>query len=231
VLKGHSRTLAQTTCLYAPIVTTDLAALERAVLAQAPPSAVVVGASVSPDGKYGAALTPLPTASDYLMDDVLVRSRDGWESYTGGSGGGISWTTLHETDDVGVLRCGGEAPPGATVAWIRYEDAEHRVPVRHGHVLRCLEHGRPRGSAAPSLRLGQCAPRLTFPNTAPAEGSWSCIESEDDLVRFLVAPVSESAPLAHDTKAALRQHANRRSIVARSAGVQRTGCLQLQELL
>jgi hypothetical protein len=114
---------------------TAIAALERAVLGQAPPGAVLVGTSVSPDGKYGAALTALPTASDYLMDDVLVQSRNGWESYTGGSGGGISWTTLHETDNVGVLRYGDEAPPGATVAWIQYEGAEHRVPVRHGHFL------------------------------------------------------------------------------------------------
>jgi hypothetical protein len=59
----------------------------------------------------------------------------------------------------------------------------------------------------------------------------SCIESEYDLVRFLVAPVGEPAPLAHDTKPALRQHTNRRGVVARGASVKRTGCLQLQELL
>lgn len=59
----------------------------------------------------------------------------------------------------------------------------------------------------------------------------SCIESEHDLVRFLVAPMSESAPLAHDKETALRQHTNRRGVVARSASVKRTGCLQLQELL
>ena len=60
-------------------------------------------------------------------------------------------------------------------------------------------------------------------------GSW--IESEHDLVRFLVAPMSEPASLAHDKEAALRQHPNRRGVVARSASVERTGCLQLQELL
>jgi transposase len=60
-------------------------------------------------------------------------------------------------------------------------------------------------------------------------GSW--IESEHDLVRLLVAPMSEPAPLAHDTKTALRQHTNRRGVIARSASVKRTGCLQLQELL
>jgi hypothetical protein len=59
----------------------------------------------------------------------------------------------------------------------------------------------------------------------------SGIESEDDLVRFLVAPISEPAALAHDHETALRQHANRRGVVARSASVKRTGCLQLQELL
>ena len=58
----------------------------------------------------------------------------------------------------------------------------------------------------------------------------SCIESEDDLVRFLVAPMSEPAPLAHDEETALRQHTNRRGVVPRSASVKRTGCLQLQEL-
>ena len=59
----------------------------------------------------------------------------------------------------------------------------------------------------------------------------SCIESEHDLVRFLAAPMSEPPPLAHDKEAALRQHTNRRGVVARSASVKRTGCLQLQELL
>jgi hypothetical protein len=61
--------------------------------------------------------------------------------------------------------------------------------------------------------------------------SRSCIESEDDLVRFLVAPMSEPTPLAHAKKTALRQYTNRRSVVARSGSVKRTGCLQQQELL
>ena len=59
----------------------------------------------------------------------------------------------------------------------------------------------------------------------------SCIESEHDLVSFLVAPMSEPAPLAHDAKTALRQHTNRRGVVARGASVKRPACLQLQELL
>src|SRR5439155_13705065 len=50
-------------------------------------------------------------------------------------------------------------------------------------------------------------------------------------VRFLVAPISEPAALAHDHETAFRQHANRRGVVARSASVKRTGRLQLQELL
>src|SRR5207249_12303674 len=36
----------------------------------------------------------------------------------------------------------------------------------------------------------------------------SYVESEHDLVRFLVAPMSELAPLAHDKETALRQHTN-----------------------
>jgi hypothetical protein len=60
-------------------------------------------------------------------------------------------------------------------------------------------------------------------------GSW--IEAKHDLVRLLVAPMSEPAPLAHDKKAALRQHTNRPGVVARSASVERTGFLQQQKLL
>jgi len=59
----------------------------------------------------------------------------------------------------------------------------------------------------------------------------SRIESEHDLVRFPVAPMGEPAPLAHDEETALRQHTNRRGVVARCVSVERTGCLQLQELL
>src|SRR5580765_6815958 len=59
----------------------------------------------------------------------------------------------------------------------------------------------------------------------------SCIESELDLVRFLIASMSEAAPLANDKETALRQHTNRSDVVARSASVKRTGCFQLQKLL
>src|SRR4029077_8284232 len=43
--------------------------------------------------------------------------------------------------------------------------------------------------------------------------------------------MSEPAPVAHDAKTALRQHTNRRGVVARGASVKRPACLQLQELL
>src|SRR4029077_10027528 len=59
----------------------------------------------------------------------------------------------------------------------------------------------------------------------------SCIESEHDRVRLLVAPMGEPAPFVHDQETALRQHTDRRGVVARGLSVKRTGCLQLQELL
>jgi hypothetical protein len=111
----------------------DLAAFESMVLDQAPAGAVVIGTSLSRDGRYGAALTFLPSAN-YLMDDVFVREDDRWQSYTGGSGGGISWTVLGGGHR-GVLRYGGQAPEDASGAWVRYEGAEYRVPVRYGHFL------------------------------------------------------------------------------------------------
>jgi hypothetical protein len=111
----------------------DLSSLELAVVAHAPPGAAVVGASVSPDGSYGVALTFLRSAN-YLMDDVFVRNAGGWEGHGGGSGGGISWTSLGD-GELGVLRYGDEAPDGASIAVVEYEAQEHRVPVRHGHFL------------------------------------------------------------------------------------------------
>jgi hypothetical protein len=111
----------------------ELLAFEQAVIAQAPPGAVLVGASVSPDGTHGAALTLQPGAN-YLMDDVLVRRAGKWGMYVGGSGGGQSWSKLGQ-EDRGVLRYGDEAPQGASVARIGYERQEYRVPVRHGHFL------------------------------------------------------------------------------------------------
>jgi hypothetical protein len=109
----------------------DLAAFESTVLDQAPPGAVVIGASLSPDSRYGAALTLLPSAN-YLMDDVLVRDGDRWQLHTGGSGGGISWA-VRRKGDRGVLRYGGQAPEDASNAWVSYKGVEYRVPVRYGH--------------------------------------------------------------------------------------------------
>jgi hypothetical protein len=54
------------------------------------------------------------------------------------------------------------------------------------------------------------------------------VESEDDLVRFLVALVSERTSLADDHERIINTESTRR--VARSASVRRTGWLQLQEL-
>ena len=61
--------------------------------------------------------------------------------------------------------------------------------------------------------------------------SFGMFQAEHDLVRFLVAPMGELAPLAHNKKTALRQHTNRRGVVARGTSVKRPACLQLQELL
>ena len=59
----------------------------------------------------------------------------------------------------------------------------------------------------------------------------SCIESEHDLVRFLVAPMGEPAALAHEKETALRQHTNRRRVIARSVSVKRTSLPPAVELL
>jgi hypothetical protein len=93
-------------------LTEELAAFEETILVQAPPGAVVVGASISPDGKYGAALTLLPSASDYPMDDLFERVGDRWMDAGGGSGTGISWSSMSEDGSNGVIRYGDEAPPG-----------------------------------------------------------------------------------------------------------------------
>src|SRR5437588_5451736 len=54
------------------------------------------------------------------------------------------------------------------------------------------------------------------------QGAVLWVESEDDLVRLLIAPLGEPAPLAHNQKTALRQHTNRRGVVACSAGIEGT---------
>ena len=106
-------------------------ALVRAVLAEAPPGAVIVGLSVSPDGRRAAALTLLRSA-DYLMDDLFDYVDGVWRSGEGGSGGpGINWSG----GDLGVLRFAGEAPGDVRHAVVRYDGQEHRVPTEHGYFL------------------------------------------------------------------------------------------------
>jgi hypothetical protein len=74
-----------------------------------------------------------PRAS-YLMDDVLVRVGDKWESLFGTSAGGITLSSLGD-EDRGVLRLEDQAPEGASSAVVMYGGQEHRVPVRYGHFL------------------------------------------------------------------------------------------------
>ena|GEM_PF-3930624 len=101
------------------------------MLDHGPPGAVIIGADISPDGKYAVALTLLPTAN-YLMDDLFVWDGQ-WKAHGGGSGGGTNWTSLD--GDSGVLRIGSGAPAGAEVAVVTYGGRQSRVPVRHGHFV------------------------------------------------------------------------------------------------
>jgi hypothetical protein len=66
------------------------------------------------------------------MDDLFERVGDRWVG-GGGSGSGISWSSLSEDGSTGVVRYGDEAPPGAVKIWVAYEGQEVEVPVRHGH--------------------------------------------------------------------------------------------------
>jgi hypothetical protein len=105
--------------------------VSEVVLADAPPSAVIVGLSIAPDGQRAAALTLLPSAS-YLMDNLYELVDNAWESGQGGSGGpGINWSG----GDVGVLRFSGEASGDSQTAIIQYNGEEHSVPVNHGYFL------------------------------------------------------------------------------------------------
>jgi hypothetical protein len=120
-------------------------------------------------------------------------------------------------------RC--EAPPGyprnATLGSISFQSCS----CCRAHTIDPTEVG-------PSVQSELAAGSRDIPEHWPSRGQLgSYIESEHDLVRFFAAPMSEPAPLAHDKETALRQHTNRRGVVARSASVKRTGCLQLQELL
>ncbi len=119
----------------ASVVETDQSDLEEAILAGHAPGVALIGTSVSPDGRYATGLVYLESA-DCLLDEVVARGGNGvWLSHYGGSGGGMNWTSLSDDARFGVLRFADEAPPGATVARVAYEGAEHVVPVRHGHFL------------------------------------------------------------------------------------------------
>jgi hypothetical protein len=77
-----------------------------------------------------------------ISGTLYVCDEQGWTSYGGGSGGGISWSSLVDVptgaasdENLGVLRFGDEVPPGAIAVRIEYEGREHTVPVVQGHFL------------------------------------------------------------------------------------------------
>jgi hypothetical protein len=112
-------------------VATEIEDFERAVIGLGPRPLTILGSSISSDGRYGAALTLLPTANNYVMNNLYERTPEGWKD-CGGGNGDIEWTALSD-DGRGVLAFGGEAPPDVVVARIFYEEREHTVPVRFGH--------------------------------------------------------------------------------------------------
>lgn len=131
-LKGHSGILVQASVDRLDGAMDDLfRTVSDVVLADAPPGAVIVGLSISPDARRAAALTLLPSAN-YLMDDLYELAEGAWESREGGSGGpGINWSG----GDVGVLRFSGAASGDSQTAIILYEGREHRVAVNRGYFV------------------------------------------------------------------------------------------------
>lgn len=109
----------------------DLASLERAALAKAPPGAVVAGSSLSPDGRYGVVLTLAGAQRDYPMDGIFARFAGRWEDHGNGGGTQTAWRSLD--GEAGVVPFADRAPEAATAAWIAYEGREVRVPVRSGY--------------------------------------------------------------------------------------------------
>src|SRR4029450_3000344 len=96
-------------------------------------------------------------------------------------------------------RYAGPAPRARRAARRRSGPVQGRVSA--------LLRPRPRGHSHRAGRASWLTPkraRASFANTGPAESSWgSCIESEHNLVRFLVAPMSELVPTArrdHDLR-------------------------------
>jgi hypothetical protein len=125
--------VAQARAYPAPVADQALEQLVAAVTGQAPSGAEVIGASISPDGRYGAAVTYLPSSS-YLMDDVFEFVEGGWQLHSGGSAG-VNWTSLEDDAMSGVMRYVDGAPETATAAVLTYEGTEYLVSVHHGHFL------------------------------------------------------------------------------------------------
>jgi hypothetical protein len=95
--------------------------------------AVAVAVEIAPDVDYGVVLTALP--SGHLRDDLLRHvAHCEWEPVSGSSGGGIYWTLI-ESEQRGILRFSGEAPPDAKAAIIEYAGLTCTVPVKNGHFL------------------------------------------------------------------------------------------------
>src|SRR3954471_12729118 len=92
----------------------DRDSLEQAVAAQAPPDSVVAGASLAPDGRYGAAL--VLASSGHPLDYVMERKEDGWVERGVSSGCGRTWSSLDEKGVLGLLRFADAAPAGTTSA-------------------------------------------------------------------------------------------------------------------
>jgi hypothetical protein len=108
----------------------DQASFEEAALSVARPGSVLVGAAISPDGRYGVAVAILPSRSDYPMEDLFERIDGRWTSIGGGGGAALSWTAFG--DAPGILRYAEPAPADARAALISYEGTVHRVAVHRG---------------------------------------------------------------------------------------------------
>ena len=88
---------------------------------------------LSPDGRTAFVLLGTneePFLYPYVV--VCFREEGGWSGGSGTSFGGTGWSSVGESDDMGVLFFGGDAPVGAVEAVVRYQGAEHRVSVVSG---------------------------------------------------------------------------------------------------